>query len=126
MSPQPTILEILAIYNADGGIVGELRYVASKAFTRTSCGLCDITHSWRGRRTDYDQACSATGLTPTLLHRNEAPPDALEVAGPLPAVVVRLDDGTYRRLLTAEDLQNCEAQPQRFVTMLQTRINEQQ
>ena len=34
-----------ANYNADGGIVGEVRYVIGHLLGTAECALCDITHS---------------------------------------------------------------------------------
>ena len=37
---------IWGVYHADGGIVGELRYVFGKLRGTAHCALCDITHSY--------------------------------------------------------------------------------
>ena len=37
---------IWGVYHADGGIVGELRYVFGKLIGTAHCALCDITHSY--------------------------------------------------------------------------------
>ena len=40
-----TIESIWGVYHADGGLLGELRYVMGVAFRGEHCSLCDITHS---------------------------------------------------------------------------------
>ncbi len=45
------------IYNAAGTLSGELRYVFGKLAGTTSCSLCDITHTWTGKKPVFDQAC---------------------------------------------------------------------
>lgn len=44
MTDQP-IVRYTGIYNADGGLVGEVRYVVGHLLGTAECALCDITHS---------------------------------------------------------------------------------
>lgn len=36
---------IVGVYNADGGILGELTYIFKKITKQTKCSFCDLTHS---------------------------------------------------------------------------------
>ena len=36
--------KIIGIYNANGSLLGEMRYVFDKVFLKKHCALCDITH----------------------------------------------------------------------------------
>ena len=57
---------IVAVYNANGGIIGELSYVIKKVLGKTHCALCDISHGnsikakaqWRERPSPYEQYIS--------------------------------------------------------------------
>ena len=109
--------ELVGIYDADGGLVGELRYVVSALVGRAHWSLCDITHSWRGRKRRWDQACADAHLVVRLAHRNEVELDQLDAAGPLPAVIARRD-GTWRLVLGPEELASCESDPDVFVERL--------
>ena len=40
----PGITKLIGIYDADGGIFGEIKYFAGKLFSNKHCSLCDITH----------------------------------------------------------------------------------
>ena len=40
----PGITKLIGIYDADGGIFGEIKYFAGKIFANQHCSLCDITH----------------------------------------------------------------------------------
>ena len=42
------IKRILGIYNADGGLWGEMRYITGRIFGKSHCALCDITHGVAG------------------------------------------------------------------------------
>ena len=107
----------VGIYNADGTILGEIAYVARKLAGRGTCSLCDITHGWTGRRRDFDATCSAAGIEWTLLHRNEASPEQLLAAGPLPAVVA-WRDGTWTLVLGPDELDECDGNPVALVARL--------
>ena len=82
-------MRIVGIYNADGGLSGELRYALDKVLGRSGCGLCDITHGWNlfGKRS-WREACRASPVAIEMIHRNEATPEQLAVAGFLPAVLI--------------------------------------
>ena len=107
----------IGIYNADGTILGEVAYVAKKLLGRGSCALCDITHGWTGRRRDFDETCSAAGIEWTLLHRDEATPEQLAAAGPLPSVI-RHDNGTWQLVLGPSELDACHGDPAALATRL--------
>ena len=82
-----SIREIVGVYHADGGVMGELRYVLGKARGTAHCALCDITHGsvrkkseWRDLETDLD-------LPLFLVHLNEQPDELREFTrGRTPAV----------------------------------------
>jgi len=107
----------VGIYNADGTILGEVAYVAKKLLGRGSCALCDITHGWTGRRRDFDTTCSSAGIEWTLLHRDEATPEQLAAAGPLPAVI-KHDSGTWQLVLDPSELDACKGDPAALATRL--------
>ena len=40
------MLKFVGLYNADGSLMGELRYARAKLTNSASCSLCDLTHGW--------------------------------------------------------------------------------
>ena len=90
-------MRVVGIYNADGGLSGELRYVFDKLLGRSDCGLCDLTHGWNalGKRA-WREACRASTVPIELIHRDKATPSQLTSAGSLPVVLVE-DEGAWRR-----------------------------
>jgi hypothetical protein len=89
-------MRVVGIYNADGGLSGELRYAFNKVTGRSDCGLCDLTHGWNafGKRSWRD-ACRASSVPIELIHRDEATESQLAAAGDLPAVLVG-EEGDWR------------------------------
>ena len=47
-----TVESIWGVYHADGGLIGELKYVAGALFKGQHCSLCDITHkvAWKNQK----------------------------------------------------------------------------
>lgn len=105
-----SVIEIVGVYNADGGPIGEAKYIFGKFLGTAHCALCDITHSAIRRKRDWDRLVAALDIPITLLHLNELPADvsaALETAGP-PVVLARLDDGNLVTLLDDAALESAE------------------
>ena len=101
-----SIRGIVGVYHADGGVMGELRYVLGKARGTVHCALCDITHSTVRRKTAWDDACRTFPHPIRLVHLTERSPE--EVAActlGTPTVLVSFADGTYRTLMGPDDLE---------------------
>ena len=100
------IVRYTGIYNADGGLVGEVRYVVGHLLGTTECALCDITHSPVRRKPEWDRFVVRLGIPFVVLHRNELD-DALTAAvhgETLPVVVAHRADGSIGTVLTAAEL----------------------
>ena len=97
---------LIGVYHADGGVVGEARYVIGKLLGTAHCALCDITHSPVRRKPAWDAMVERLGIPFTLLHLNEMPADvaAAVAEGGSPAVLARAADGSLAPLLGPEDL----------------------
>ena len=100
------IVELVGIYHADGGLVGELRYVVGKVLGTAHCALCDITHSPVRRKKEWDSMVARLGVPVTLLHLNEMPRDVADVVATsgTPVLLARLSDGDLVALLDAAEL----------------------
>ena len=100
------IVRYLGVYDADGGIVGELRYVVGHLLGTAECALCDITHSPVRRKRTWDAMVARLDAPFDLRHRNELSDiEQPALTGTvLPVVVAELADGTWRTLLDVADL----------------------
>jgi hypothetical protein len=108
MTPTPRAIdELVGVYNADGGVVGELRYVLGKVFGRAHCALCDITHRGVKQRAEWSQACERIAVPFVLVHLNERPDDVRRASGgEVPGVLARVGDDLVP-LLGPADLDAC-------------------
>lgn len=74
----PQVTEVVGVYDADGGLLGELRYVLGKILGRAHCGLCDVTHAALRQKPEWTAMVGRLGVPVALLHRNEV---SAEVSG---------------------------------------------
>ena len=118
-------LRVVAIYNADGGLSGELRYVRDKLAGRSDCALCDLTHGWNpvGKRS-WRKACRSAPVPIETIHRDEATPSQLDAAGDLPAVLIGQGD-SWMPAADAELIRSMRKNPVKLVNHLMKRLADQ-
>lgn len=114
------IVRYLGVYDADGGVIGELRYVVGHLFGTTECALCDITHSPVRRKRSWDAMVAQLDAPFALRHRNDlsdVEQDALTGVA-LPVVAAELADGTWTTLLDVDSLRACDGDVDAFAERL--------
>lgn len=91
------ISEYVGVYHADGGLVGEAKYIVGHLLGRTHCSLCDITHSPVRRKKQWDGFVAGLGVPFRLYHLNEMPADVAAVVHEVgsPVVLARGGDGLH-------------------------------
>lgn len=86
-------MDLAMVYDADGGLVGEVRYVVGHLLGRAECALCDITHGGVRRKQAFDELVAeleAAGHRIEVHHRNEqTEAQAGASAGHLPCILAR-------------------------------------
>jgi len=106
--------ELIGVYNADGGLVGELRYVVGKVLGRTHCALCDLTHGSVSMSPEWKRAADRISTPIVLLHLNERPEDVRRASDDtVPCVLARVGDELVV-LLGPDDLEACEQRVDEF------------
>ena len=128
-------MEIFGIYNADGGIVGELKYGIGKMFKSNHCFLCDITHgvqhnwlyirqfSYKVKRRLWKQFLNNLPVPLRLLHLNEQTNDMAKFTmGKTPCVLIEMNN-EYTVLLNSEELKSCEGNVSKFIEVFQFKLN---
>ncbi len=99
-----SITRIVGVYRADGGLRGELQYLAGHYFRGRSCSLCEITHSPLRRKAAWDAAVADLGIPFDLLHLNELTPELADFVGDRAACVLAETPGGHVMLLGNDDL----------------------
>lgn len=98
---------IVLVYDADGGIVGEVSYIVGKLRGTAHCSLCDITHGMTGEKSAWRECRASLGVPVDALHRNELDREQRRAAGGrLPCVLARTEAG-YVRIVEPDALERC-------------------
>ena len=105
---------IWGVYHADGGIVGELRYVFGKLRGTAHCALCDITHSYVSEKKSMKECRSDSPVPFHLIHLNEQNEGLQSITeGVTPCVVAETDEG-FQVILYPDELEDCEKKVESF------------
>lgn len=121
-----TLTGIIAIYHADGGPIGEAKYVLGKLLGRAHCSLCDITHSPVRRKPAWDAMVQRLGIPVQLLHLNELPPDVerFTAGSGTPVVLGRTASDGLVVLLDPDALELAHGSVERFEQALLASLQE--
>ncbi len=95
---------IVGVYNANGGLVGEVRYIVGHLLGTTSCALCDITHSPIRRKREWDALVAELGIPVDLRHLNELDERESAAVGEQAPIVLVERNGMLEPLLDAAQL----------------------
>ncbi len=123
-APHDTVVEVLGVYDADGGWRGELAYVLGAALGRAHCGLCDITHSPVRRKRAWDRMVARLDVPLRLVHRNEltAQERLAALSQPLPVVLGRTRGDAWRVLVPADRLGELDGSVEAFDRVLRAAL----
>lgn len=113
---------LIGIYRADGGIMGELRYLAGHLLRGEHCSLCDITHAGISRKRAWDAAVASLGIPFTLLHLNEMDAELARFVGVRAACVIAQTPQGYEFVLGDAELAACAGEVDRFFARLDTAL----
>jgi hypothetical protein len=120
-------VKLIGVYRADGGFVGELKYVFGHLIGIADCKLCDITHSPIRKKPSWtmmtNRIKSKYGLDFELVHRNERSEIvAKSTTGREPCVMAEYSDGSVTVLLDAFDLKTLDGSVPKFEKLLEARL----
>lgn len=106
------------MYDAEGTVLGEVRYWVGARLGTTHCSLCELTHGTFRERADWRDCRGQLPVPFHAFHTNDQPEDVrAAAAGEYPVVVARTTDGTAVLLGRAE-LDACEGDLDAFRSAL--------
>ena len=115
--------ELVGIYDADGGLLGEATYAWGRLRGSRHCSLCDITHSTWRRKPEWDAMAAGLPLPMRLLHRNELDEGLAAAAAEVGVPVVLARSGAAWTVIAREDeLSSIEGSVERLGTLLRARL----
>ena len=120
-------IRLIGVYNADGGVVGELKYFFGHLVGIAKCELCDITHSPIRRKVSFDRLAGELkteyGLDFTLLHLNErTEAETKASAAKEPCVLAEYPDGSLGMFLDRQELRVVDGDIDRFAKLVRARL----
>lgn len=116
---------LTGIYQADGSLAGELRYVLGRLMGTAHCALCDITHGSVREKKAFIACRQGLPVPLKNVHLDERGPELRAFTeGKTPCVVAHTDQG-LRLLMDAELLEACAASVDRFEEALQEQMRSQ-
>jgi hypothetical protein len=125
MTADPRVVSgLTGVYDADGGLAGEARYVVGHLLGRAECALCDITHGPLRRKREFDALRGRLGVPFPVVHRNERNPTIAALTGhALPCVVAATAAGPVV-VMGREALEECGGDVGRFEHALRTALTD--
>lgn len=114
---------LYGVYDADGGLWGELKYIFGKVSGQTRCTLCDLTHGWspRGKK-DWSAFINEQAFEFLLVHRNEQVGELKKVTSDRTPCIVQKVDDRYTLIIDPEELGECQGDLEKFKTLLVLKI----
>ncbi len=112
-------VRVVFLYNAGSGALEAVIDSARKlAHSRTACALCAVTHGALRKRKSWSEIECSLGFPVAYFHRDEIPGEAGDFLRAnelrLPTVLFEMADGGYRTAVTAGEIEDCRAEPQRL------------
>ncbi|WP_084039101.1 hypothetical protein [Demequina sp. NBRC 110053] len=119
------LTDLAGVYDADGGVRGEVAYVIGHMLGRAHCALCDVTHSPVRRKPEWDRMAATLPAPMRLLHRNELDLELRDaMAGEELALVAARLDGSWEVVLGPEALEAVQGDVTRFRDTLLAALRE--
>jgi hypothetical protein len=116
--PERQVRRLIGVYNAEGSLLGELRYLIGRARRTAHCALCDVTHGHLRKKRAFSEFQASYPAPIELLHLDEQPDGIAAVTrGRTPCVLAETADG-YRMLLDTDAIACCAGDVQRFEAAL--------
>jgi hypothetical protein len=115
-------VELIGVYNADGGVVGELSYILGKTFQGKHCELCDITHSPFRRKKSWDEFVGGLAYPFELLHLNELSKELSVFVGEDAPMVILSQNGELSVLLSGTEMATCKGDVTKFAQLVGNRL----
>lgn len=119
-----TIDQVVGVYDADSGIIGEVSYWFKARLGGPHCSLCDVTHGSVREKRAWRAACAELPVPFTTYHRNDQPP-ALRLAARdvVPLVAGRSGDD-FVVLLGPDEIEACGGSPEALKAAVLTALEQ--
>lgn len=113
---------LVMVYDADGTLAGEVRYVVGHILGRAHCDLCDITHGPLRRKAAFDGLVERLPVPVEVLHRDQQDATLRAFTEGRLACVVARTGSRLEVLVTREELAACAGSVESLGALLEERL----
>ena len=119
---------LIGVYNADGGVIGELSYVLGHLIGVRSCSLCDISHSPVKMKSSFKalkrELIEQHGIAVKMIHRNERNErEAKASEGREPCVLLEYQDQSISMFFDSAELKTLAGNVESFEKLILSRLD---
>jgi hypothetical protein len=119
---------LIGVYNADGGIVGELTYFFGHLIGVRSCTLCDISHSPIMKKSSFkaleQHLLAEHGIQVRMIHLNERNERELKASeGREPCMLLEYPDESISMFLDSTDLKALSGSVSSLKKLISSRLD---
>lgn len=119
---------LIGVYNADGGIVGELSYVLGHLIGVRNCSLCDISHSPVKMKSSFKalrrKLLVNHGIAVRMIHKNERNEREIKAsAGREPCMLLEHQDQSLSMFLDSAELKTLDGNVESFAKLIYSRLD---
>tara|TARA_B100001093_G_scaffold204054_1_gene196140 strand:+ start:139 stop:519 length:381 start_codon:yes stop_codon:yes gene_type:complete len=112
------LAELIGIYEADAGFVGEAAYFWGKIVHGHQCALCDISHHLVRQKGTFKTHLAQSPVPIVMLHLNERPPEIADFTeGHTPCFIARFE-GHFEMVLSSKELTDLKGDESKFFNRL--------
>lgn len=120
--------QLIGVYKADGGLIGEVSYFLGHLVGVRECSLCDITHSPVKKKAAFKefekQLFEQRGIGFRLVHMNERSDSVLAASkGREPCVLLENEDGSISMFLDFVELKAAAGKVGSFEKLVKSRLD---
>lgn len=116
-------MQIIGVYHAYSGLMGELKYITGKLLGTTACALCDITHGWQPLgKAEWRHEMKQWGNLKTLHIDEQSPQMAAFTDGQTPCILIA-NEGDYKIIIDSDQLAACEGDIQALLTLIKSYLS---
>ena len=118
------IITIYCVYNAEGSIIGELKYLILKYFYGFKCSMCEITHTNFSEKEEWKNKISQSSYSIKSVHLDEQPEDLYQFSnGKAPCVVGKNKKG-FKFIFTNDELNSFRGDVHQFFKKLDMKVKQ--
>ena len=116
-------MQIIGVYHAYSGVLGELKYITGKVMGTAHCALCDITHGWHPLgKAEWRQEIKQWGNLKTL-HINDQPAAmAALTKGRTPGILLATE-GHFDIIIGSAQLAACKGDIQAMLCLIRDALD---